>query len=722
MFRRGRDDHRNQEAILENLMMSRFRLEGRMVDPSLNRVTHRDETTQVEPKIMQVLIELADHHGQLVTRDDLMARVWSGVFVTDDALNRAIRELRRLFDDDADTPRVIETIRKRGYRLIAPIQLTDPQEVRQIPLRHDRSAPVGARDRVSGLAWMAMVLVIAILSAGAVVRFGIGRRPSAEAHVRFVPLTTEPGNEVAPALSPSGRLAYVAGAADGRSHLFAKRPPDMSAVQITHGDAREAAPAWSPDDRHLAFARLRADTCDIWILDVEAGDERRIAPCATRRSLQMSWAPDGTSLALTAGAHRLTAPSRIDQLNIATGTAHPVTAPPPGVVGDESPAFSPDGHSIAFVRSISGSIGDVFIAPVAGGEPRRITMDNADVLGLDWDSDGEHVVFASERGGGISVWRVAASGGEPSLVAGGGAKLKHPSVARRTGVIAYEDWRYEINIVDLPTSHQGNDSPPGVRVSPTSDQWNFDPQISPDRSRIVFQSTRSGQYELWVANRHGGGARQLTQSSTFKSFPRWSPDSRHVAYASRSPEGAELSIIDVDTGAVRSVATDPTSIVAPAWSHDGRRVYYGSRRSGDWQTWSVHVDGAGVPEAITTDGGYAAMESVDGRWLYTLRLDRRGLWRRPTAGGPETLVTDVIDAEDWANVAVADHALFFITRPDDGDPQLAALEDTSNALRLLTRLPDFAWSGLAVSSDGARVLYAHADHRDSNIVGMLRRP
>ncbi len=703
-------------------MMSRFRLEGRVVDPSLNRVTHGDETTQVEPKIMRVLMELVDHHGQLVTRDDLMARVWSGVFVTDDALNRAIRELRRLFDDNAETPRVIETIRKRGYRLIAPIESTTVEDGRQGSSPEDRP-PVAAPPRASGRAWMAVALVVAILCTGAFVRFGIGRRPSAEAHVRFMPLTTEPGNEVAPALSPSGRLAYVAAAADGRSHLFAKRPPDMSAVQITHGDARETAPAWSSDDRHLAFARLRADTCDIWILDVEAHAERRIAPCATRESLQMSWAPDGASLAVTAGSHRLTGPSRIDQLNIANGTTHPVTMPPPGVVGDESPAFSPDGRSIAFVRSISGSIGDVYIAPVAGGEPRRITMDNADVLGLDWDRDGEHIVFSSERGGGISVWRVAASGGEPSLVAGGGAKLKHPSVARGTGAIAYEDWRYDINIVELPTSHDGGDySRPAERVSPTSDQWNFDPQISPDGSRVAFESTRSGQYELWVADREGGSARQLTHSDTFKSLPRWSPDGRHVAYASRSPEGAELSVIDVETGALRPIATDPTSIVAPAWSHDGQRIYYGSRRSGEWHTWSARVDGHGAPEATAADRGYAAMESLDGQWLYTLSLDRRGLWRRPTAGGPETLVTDAIDAEDWANVAIADHAIFFITRPDDGDPQLAALDEKSHTVRVLTRLPDFAWSGLAVSRDGARVLYAHADHRESNIVGMLRRP
>jgi len=73
-----------------------FRLRERIVDPSLNRVTSRGQTVQVEPKIMQVLVALADRPAEVVTREELMARVWPGVFVTDDVLHRAIRELRRM--------------------------------------------------------------------------------------------------------------------------------------------------------------------------------------------------------------------------------------------------------------------------------------------------------------------------------------------------------------------------------------------------------------------------------------------------------------------------------------------------------------------------------------------------------------------------------------------------------------------------------------------------
>ena len=197
-----------------------FRLRGRLVDPSLNRVTAEGQTVQVEPKIMHVLVTLADRPGEVVTRDELMARVWPGVFVTDDVLHRAIRELRRLFDDDAEQPAVIETIRKRGYRLIAPIERIDrppipafvvpppprpslPAELRGPAARPWRGCRASRRSRRFSPRTLAG-------HRHAQVRHGPAGSVDTEARVRFTPFTSEPATMSPAALSASGRLAYVA--------------------------------------------------------------------------------------------------------------------------------------------------------------------------------------------------------------------------------------------------------------------------------------------------------------------------------------------------------------------------------------------------------------------------------------------------------------------------------------------------------------------------------
>lgn len=98
-----------------------FRIGNRVVRPGLNRIVTPDATLQLEPKVMQVLLRMVDRPGEVVTKEDLFRDVWQGTFVTEDVLTRAVGELRRAFQDDAARPRVIETIRKSGYRLIAPV-------------------------------------------------------------------------------------------------------------------------------------------------------------------------------------------------------------------------------------------------------------------------------------------------------------------------------------------------------------------------------------------------------------------------------------------------------------------------------------------------------------------------------------------------------------------------------------------------------------------------
>ena len=94
----------------------------------LNELCNCSRCVHIEPKVMQVLEVLAENAGEMVPREDLIQRVWPGVFVTDDVLTRCISLLRRVFEDSRTDPQVIETISKRGYRLIAPVRRGDANQ------------------------------------------------------------------------------------------------------------------------------------------------------------------------------------------------------------------------------------------------------------------------------------------------------------------------------------------------------------------------------------------------------------------------------------------------------------------------------------------------------------------------------------------------------------------------------------------------------------------
>jgi TolB-like protein/DNA-binding winged helix-turn-helix (wHTH) protein/tetratricopeptide (TPR) repeat protein len=93
-----------------------------LIEPSLNAVSHNGESIHLAPKVMGVLVCLAQHAGQSVSKEDLLQTVWPGTFVGDDVLKGSISELRRLLEDDAREPTIIQTIPKRGYRLVAPVR------------------------------------------------------------------------------------------------------------------------------------------------------------------------------------------------------------------------------------------------------------------------------------------------------------------------------------------------------------------------------------------------------------------------------------------------------------------------------------------------------------------------------------------------------------------------------------------------------------------------
>src|SRR5215469_669608 len=98
-----------------------FQLAGWQVQPQLNSISRDGQTIRVEPKMMQVLVLLAQHSGEVVSKEQLVHEVWRDTFVSDDVLVRCISGLRKVFGDDAARPEIIETVSKRGYRLLVPV-------------------------------------------------------------------------------------------------------------------------------------------------------------------------------------------------------------------------------------------------------------------------------------------------------------------------------------------------------------------------------------------------------------------------------------------------------------------------------------------------------------------------------------------------------------------------------------------------------------------------
>jgi Tol biopolymer transport system component/DNA-binding winged helix-turn-helix (wHTH) protein len=704
-------ERRGQGRGAGRLAVSDFRIADRLVRPGLNRIVAPHTTIQLEPKVMHVLVCLAERPGEVVTKERLFEEVWESAFVTEDVLTRAIGELRRAFDDAAAKPRVIETIRKSGYRLIAPVAADSAGRppASQTDSSRAEAAP-GLRFRAAALL-AAGALTLAVLT---VVLWPRARgAPSGPLRIR--PLTSYPGNERDPAVSPDGsRVAFVWNGGTGEDYsLYVKLIDAETQLRLTREPGVEdRAPVWSPDGQRLAFTRVSAKGCEILLVSALGGATRPLAPCGDRDFIRLAWSPDGRWLAHT----RRDARSQIDLelLSPETLERRTLTHPPPGVLGDSSPVFSPDGRSLAFARNVTDGLSDIYRVPLEGGEPTRLTFDNRDTMGADWSADGRSIVFSSSRAGIYSLWRVPASGGEPVWVAGGGMKMKHPATARSKNVVAFENWLYEVNLWRVPTRGRAGAGP--ARVTETTDEWNYEPSISPDSQRIAFVSTRSGNQEIWISRANGEFPTRLTSFEGARlETPVWSPDGKRILFSARRQGAAQVNIVDAVGGVPEQLTEEATDAVAPAWSRDGRRVYFASRRSGSWQVWTLELESRRLAP-VTTQGGYASRESPDGKWLFFTRADAPGIWRQSAGGGPAERVFERLRPEDWANWQAGASGLYFRELcAKHAGPAVAFLAYGAAEPVDLLPLDEQGWSDFDVSRDGEWIVYPRVDRHTCDI-------
>ena len=148
-------------------MHASFRVGPWRVEPGLNTVARNGTTLRLESKVMEVLLCLAEHAGEAVSKEKLLQTVWPGTFVSDDVLFRSVSELRRILEDDAREPTIIQTIPKRGYRLVAPVEwVNEIQEPEVEASGATRGAVVNTRKFWLG-ALVVMVAAVLLVLLGA---------------------------------------------------------------------------------------------------------------------------------------------------------------------------------------------------------------------------------------------------------------------------------------------------------------------------------------------------------------------------------------------------------------------------------------------------------------------------------------------------------------------------------------------------------------------------
>ncbi len=436
---------------------------------------------KLQEQPFRVLSLLLERAGDVVTREELRQQLWSSDTFVDfeHSLNSSVKKLRQALGDAADSPRFVETLARRGYRFIAPVEpvgdrlsnsnvAVDEGTTNSVPLvvpsepQEVKKGSSGQRVRWRRVGtWVSVVTGLILAGAGWLY---VHRWPALPL-MKVVRFTSYPGTEKDPAISPDGkRLAFVwdgEGADNfdvyvrsigpvGELPITVEKP-----LRLTTDPAPDLSPTWSPDGCYLAFARVSEGNSAVYVVPSMGGEDKKLIDLYSiwSNGNSLDWSPDGKFL-ITAGKKLKTDHYGLFSISLGTRQLQHLTAPTQPF-GDILPTYSPDGQSLAFTRFGDSDV-DLYLLPLNSRQPKRLPENIAGWASA-WTADGREIVFGL-RG---QLWRASVFGSKPQPL-GIDSHGTDPTIARQGNRLAYVESRYDTDIlrIEVPGSQSG-------RVPPT---------------------------------------------------------------------------------------------------------------------------------------------------------------------------------------------------------------------------------------------------------------
>jgi Tol biopolymer transport system component/DNA-binding winged helix-turn-helix (wHTH) protein len=694
------------------------------VDVAERQLLRAGECVSLPPKVFDTLLVLVENRGRILEKDLLMNKIWPDSFVEESSLAQYIFQLRKALGDDASEHRFIETIPKRGYRFIAPVQ----EEFCPTPLPTNGSV-VMTVESLPPVTSLIAAQEAAPAPTSTAAASPVKSLPLAH-HLTSPPVPLQTKLRLlnlgwAVIMSVTVLASLVVGGI-WLTRNYAETLTPTVPVQITKltSTGRAIAPAISPDGKYVTYIADDLGKQSLWIRQTETLSNVQILPPADVSFQGLTFSPDGNYLYYVI----YKTPKHIGVLHrvpILGGTSQKVLEDV-----DTAITFAPDGQRFAFVRQYPATMETaVVIANTDGSNeqklasrksPKTFSMD-----GLSWSPNGELIAVASGNTGasGPSMQLVGLrvkDGGEECLSATAWGNLKQVVWQKDGRALMAIGWQQSAAVMANQIWHIPYPSGEPRRV--TNDLINYSGlSIAADTGKVVTtQSTKVSR--LWLVPENN--VEQATQAASVgidnfseKLGLNWLSDQKLI-YGSRASGNADLWLMDTDGKNQKQLTVDTALEGQPTVTADGRFIAFLSNRAGTYNIWRMNADGSHLQRL--TDGPWENTPSFspDGKWIvYNGVFQAKPvLWKIPAEGGTPVRLTNEVsvrpavspDGKMVAHLHLDEQSqrMKLAVVPLEGEPQVKMFETTIPEPHIVN------WS-----PDGRMVTYVDTHDGVSNIWG-----
>jgi Tol biopolymer transport system component/DNA-binding winged helix-turn-helix (wHTH) protein len=650
------------------------------LEPAEHLLLRNGSAVPLGPKLFDTLLVLVENGGRLVTKEEFMRRVWADSFVEDLALTQNISQLRKILGNGEEP--VIETVPKRGYRLLLPVlarENTPPGEsAAQGNERKARSRLLLSRVLYASVA----ALVIAVIAAV--------RQPQNLHATNFVQITNDGRAKQGPIVSDGVRLYF----GEGAMNHFTLAQASVTGGEVTDLPILLQAPyildiapnrsellvgSSGPETSPSGSSGYAGSAPPLWIFSLPGGALRRAGQTAAGAA---TWSPDGREMAFVDGTVVYRARS--------DGSDATQLARLPGT--GSWLRWSPDGSRLRLTvfdkATGQSSLWEVLLATKGAQRLLAAWNQRGTACCGNWTPNGKYFVFQATYEGKTEIWALASGKEQPVRLTSGQMHSLAPFVSP-TGEKLYligEQLRGELSCYDRKA---GQFVPYLSGIS--AEFVNF----SEDRQWVTYVTFP--EQTLWRSRIDGSDRLQLTASPVRAVFPQWSPDGKRIAFFDASPgKPWKIFLISSDGGRPEPLLDEPRNEMDPTWSPDGSSVAFSYFPIFEGPTaeqlgiFLVNLNSRSVRKLPGSDNLWAARWSPDGRYMVARSIEPLGLMLYDFKSKAWSQIANniYVGAMNWSSDA---RYLYFLRR--GSDPAILRVRIADGTIEQVTDLKGVRQTG-----------------------------